>query len=190
MTNRYRILPLLIILIIGVSINIFYVKKDVVIDDTVSKIISDKVFNYLDRELFFLDRPSDFNDFYLLFDDYKLSTKNFINVFQHFRDDQLIVKRIYPYINPMYENYLNDYIGEIIFINEDLKSGLNSKLEKYISILDNYGLDDEINKVNVFGVNIRVVLINTSNKSMYNFLINNPNIKFSMMLDGPFYKIK
>ena len=63
-------------------------------------------------------------------------------------------------------------------------------IDKYIGVLNKYGFDEEENKVDVYGINIRVVLINISNNSMYDFLKSHKEVKFSTSLDGPYYKIK
>ena len=78
--KKNNVFPLLILLLISVSLNIYLTKTDIVIDDTVSKIVSEKVINYLDID-FFLDKPLDFNDYYLLFDEIKLTSNNFISMF-------------------------------------------------------------------------------------------------------------
>lgn len=187
--KKNNVFPLLILLLISVSLNIYLTKTDIVIDDTVSKIVSEKVINYLDID-FFLDKPLDFNDYYLLFDEIKLTSNNFISMFSSLPLKEIDIKKIYPYISPRYENSLNKYIGVINFDSSDIKKGLNDAFNKYLNALNNYGLDDEINKINVHGLRIRMVLINAQNKMMYDFLNNHPKIKFSFKLEGPYYKIK
>jgi len=189
MEKKYNMLPLIIIFVIGITINIFFFKNDIVVDDTASKIINDKVFNYTESRQYFLDKPNDFNNYYLLFDEIKLNTNNFISVFNAFKKEELLIKKVYPYINPLYEDKLRKRIGEIYFGN-NISLGINNLVNRYIDVLDEYGLDNEINKVNMYGVNIRIVLVNIRNKTMYEFLINNKNIKFSTSQDGIYYKIK
>jgi len=180
---------LLVIFIFGLSMHLFFQKKDIVIDETVSQIINDRVFNYIDSNKYFLNSPNDFNNYYLLFDEIKLNTNNFIQIFNIFKEDELMIRKIYPYINPEHENRLKKHIGEINFSNNE-DDNINKIVTKYINALNQYGLDEEINKVNIHGVSIRIVAVNVKNKAMYNFLVNNKKVKFSTSLYGNYYKIR
>jgi hypothetical protein len=154
-------------------------------------IITDKVFNNDNNISDLLKRPYDFNDFYLLFDEFKLNSKNFVNIFAFFdNSSEITVKELHPYINPLYQNNLNDYVGKITFLNKDLLAGLNTAYEKYINILTDYGYDEEISKIDINGIDIRMVLIHCSNQKLYQFLSLYPNIKYNLTIDNNYKKIK
>jgi hypothetical protein len=186
--KSYRLLPIAFLFIIAVITNIYLSNKEVITDDTVSKMIEDEIFNRNKQTREIFNNPLDYNDFYLLFDEQKINTNNFINTFNFF-SNELKIKKIYPYIEPQYEEYLYHYIGEITFLNDDINSGLNTFIEKYINILSDYGFENEINKINLYGVDIRVVLVNCSNASMQKFLTKYNNIKYSTSLTGVYHKI-
>jgi hypothetical protein len=191
MKKNYRLLPLFIIFVISVSLNIYFYKSDIAKDDTASKMIEDSVMKNENTNNIFTEKPSDYNDFYLLFDELQLTTKNFINIFSQLDHKELTIKKVYPYINPLHEANLRGDLGELTFLgNNNMAEGLNSLIEHYLNALNDYGLDDEMDKVNMYGVYIRVVLVNVSNKTMHDFLTNYPNVKYSMTLDGNYIKIK
>ena len=164
-------------------INIFYNRPTMVIDETAARIIDDSIFKYIkDRDL--LKEPNNYNNFYLLFDKTKLNTRNFLSLFKGLQKEGALIKKVYPYINPKYDDYLRTELEEITFLNKDLESGINNVIEQFLLVLNDYGLDDEIDKVNIYGVDIRVVLVNASNKSIYNFLTKYKNVKVSDTLEG------
>jgi len=185
----YRIIPLGLIFILLVIINIYASYREVITDETVTKMIEEEVFQRAKKDEAIFKRPLNYSNFYLLFDEQKLTTKNFISLFSFFNKYELQIKKIYPYFNPMYEEYLSYHVGEVIFLNDDITAGLNTLVEKYLTILNDYGLDEEIDKVNLNGISIRVVLINCSNQTMVKFLTKYPKIKYSYQLDGIYRRL-
>lgn len=144
-----------------------------------------EVIKYMDNNL--LDYPNDANDFYLLFDSYKLDSKNFDKVLSFFNDPETKILEVYPYINPIYQNVLND-IYVIPYNAISLKKGIANIYNIYMNELEEYHLDDEIDKALVNGVRIRMVKVNTSNKELSSFLINYPNVKYNLTPHGLFKK--
>ncbi|MDD4035731.1 MAG: hypothetical protein PHS45_00140 [Bacilli bacterium] len=181
--KSYKLLPLIIVFILTIAINIFYNRPTMVTDETVTKIIDDSIFKYVKNKDLLKD-PYNYNNFYLLFDERKLNTRNFISLLSDFKREGGSIKKVYPYINPKYDDYLKTELGAINFLNRDLESGINNVVEQFLLVLNDYGLDDEIDKVNIYGIDIRVVLVNASNRSIYNFLTKYKNVKVSDTLDG------
>jgi hypothetical protein len=131
--------------------------------------------------------PNDFNSFYLLFDTYQLSSKNIDNLFKYYKDNdyEYQIEAIYPYINPLYEDKLSK-VKEIIFGGNTLLSGINNFIITYINELNKNKLDGEVDRVNASGISIRMIKINTSNQSMFEFLKKYSNIKYNLSSTGIF----
>jgi hypothetical protein len=130
----------------------------------------------------------DFSDFYLLFDDYHLSTKNMESLFSFFinRYEYKIIT-VYPYVNSIYKNVLNNI--NLTYKGSTLIEGINNLYKDYLHILESNDLDDEIDKLYQSGLGIKIIHMNTSNLAMYNFLNEYKNIKYSLSFGETFKSI-
>lgn len=152
------------------------------------QIVEDKpnayeVVKYMDDEI--SEYPTSSNDFYLLFDSYKLDSKNFVQVLSYFEKYDYKIIEIYPYINPMYQTMLND-IYKIDYSSKSLEDGIAQMYNAYLGELEKYRLSDEIDKVLVNGVRIRMIKINLNNEVLSVFLKKYHPIKYSLTSYGLF----
>jgi hypothetical protein len=185
-----KILSFLLLFIIITTITLVFNKPKMVTNDYNLNNITNKVFNDNNsNEL--LKHPNDYNDVYLLFDEYKLTTNNFIKLFSNLNNsNEIKIKTLYPYFNPLYENNLKHYISSFSFLNNNLLLGINTLYEKYYNVLQDYGYHEEMTKVDIDGIRIRIVLVYVNNLELYNFLNTYPNIKYSYNIDGNYKKTR
>lgn len=135
-----------------------------------------------------LDNPTISKDYYLLFDNYKLDTKNFVEVLSNLIKFDARIIAVYPYINPMYQSLLKE-INKINYTTFSLDKGITKMYETYMSELEGHGLTDEIDKVLVNGIRIRMIKANVNNEVLYNFLRNHIGVKYSLSATGLFKEI-
>ncbi len=109
--------------------------------------------------------------------DYVIECRSSCNIYQvddSFKDSYLSVKEVYP------RNKLS-IIDEVV--NRELDSFLyTSPLEitdKYKNILLKYGLYDDYDRVDIYGVSIEKVIVYTSKYDLDIFLLDNKNYKIS-----------
>ncbi len=183
---KNKIIVFIVFLIFNFLMFYIIIPKNYVIDEPASTIIDNKVIKYINVSVEDLvSKPNDFNAFYLLFDTYHLTTKNMEYLFSFFNayNYEYTLGEVYPYLNPLYKNNLNN-IEEIMFNGSNLVNGINNLYNIYINELEKYNLDKEINKVFVNGIKIRLIKIYTSNEAMYKFLVQNSDIKYSLNKEG------
>jgi hypothetical protein len=143
-----------------------------------------EVIKYMDNRLG--DYPNDINDFYLLFDSYKLDSKNFVQILSFFNNYDYKIIEVYPYINPMYQTMLNN-IYKIEYSGKSFEDGIANIYNRYMSELDKYRLSEEIDKILVNGIRIRMIKINLSNDILTEFLRKYSGVKYSLTPYGLFY---
>jgi hypothetical protein len=142
-----------------------------------------EVIKYMNNDL--SDYPNELNDFYVLFDSYKLDSKNFVLVLSFFDDYDYKITEIYPYINPMYNQLLSE-IETMSYNHFNLGDGIADIYNRYMKKLEEYRLSDEIDKVLVNGVRIRMIKINITNDIMASFIKKYPGVKYSLTSSGLF----
>ena len=153
------------------------------------KVIEEKpdvyeVTKYLDTDINNYTNTS--NDFYLLFDSYKLDSNNFEQVLSFFDGyDYYKISKVYPYINPLYQSILKN-ISVITYDGHTLKDGISNIYNKYMAELEEYRLSDEIDKVLVNGIQIRMIKVKVNNEVLRLFLQKYNNVKYSLSPYGLF----
>jgi len=135
---------------------------------------------FIETEQSWTKEKDDYNNFYLLFDEVELTTRNFYGIL----NNNFEIKEIYPYINPLYENRFR--IKKYVFNSSE--SSLSSFFKLYRDNLKDLTLDEEITKIDVYGIKIRLVLSHVKNEEMLKLLEAYPNIKYSFD-NNKFYKI-
>jgi hypothetical protein len=161
------------------------------IDEPINDILTEKVVKYLTDDInAMVEQPKTFNNYYLLFDQYKLNTKNFIKIFSFFNqyNYEYHIMAIYPYINPLYQSILTK-IERISLKNYNLNNILDQFYQTYTNELTKYNLDYELESSFVNGITIRMIKIYTSNEALYTFLNKYPTIKYSLNPSGIFKTI-
>ena len=136
-----------------------------------------EVVKYIGNEI--KDNPNDINDFYLLFDSYKLDSKNFVSVLSFFDNFDCKIIEVYPYINPMYQNMLGG-IYKIIYDGDTLNEGIANVYDIYMNELNKYRLAEETDKALVNGVKIRMLKVKVNNKTLGLFLESHEGVKYSL----------
>jgi hypothetical protein len=152
------------------------------------QIVEDKpdayqVIKYVSNDV--IDNPDKFRDYYLLFDTFKLDSNNFVNVLSFFDKYEYNIKEIYPYINPMYQNILGN-TSKIIYKSTSLNEGIRLVYNTYLRVLEDNKLTDEIDRVLINGVRIRMIRINTSYNILNMFLKHYLEIKYNTLPYGLF----
>ena len=152
------------------------------------QIIEDKpnayeVIKYMNNDI--NDYPSDTYDFYLLFDSYKLDSKNFVNVLSYFDAYDYKITEVYPYINPLYQTILKD-VYKISYKANYLNDGIANIYNIYLKELEDNRLGDEIDKTLVNGVRIRMIKINLNNGILSTFIQKYQGVKYSLTPYGLF----
>lgn len=155
------------------------------------QIVEDKpnayeVIKYMNNDIG--EYPNDSNDFYLLFDGYKLDSKNFVQTLSYFNGYQYKITEVYPYINPMYQSML-DGVYKITYNANSLKDGIADIYKTYMSELEKYRLTDETDKALVNGVKIRMLKINLNNDVLAKFVQKYKGIKYSLTPYGLFMSL-
>ena len=91
------------------------------------------------------------------------------NIYNYFNDIKIL--EIYPYINPIYQKYLDikSYSFNTVLSN---KKNISNFITEYNKELNNNGLNNEMIKININGIKIDKIKVYTSNKDINN-LINN-----------------
>jgi len=131
------------------------------------------------------ENPQDINDFYLLFDSYKLDSKNFAEVLSYFDDYDCKIIEVYPYLNPIYQDTLNG-ITKIIYDGDTFNEGIANVYKVYMEELDKYRLTEEIDKTLVNVVRIRMLKMKVNNKILGSFLKQYDGVKYSLSSYGLF----
>lgn len=177
------------IFFIALSVTLFFTKNKIDSDKDLNK--DEKTYLEVNDDINLLNNPYDQNRFYLLFDNFVLNTKNFVNVFSFFKNNKsdFLIRNIIPYDNPSYSDALEKYNDGFTFMNSNLDEGINFFYNKYVEILKNNNLTSEIEKVNSKGIEIRIVEIDALNIDMYNFLNKYDSIKFSLLRNGNYQNI-
>lgn len=153
------------------------------------KVIEEKpdvyeVTKYLETDLNNYKNTS--NDFYLLFDDYKVDSNNFVDVLSFFDNyDYYKIYEVYPYINPLYQSYLGG-ATKITYSGHSLKEGIANAYNTYMAELEKNRLSDEVDKVLVNGFQIRMIKVRVDNEVLRLFLKKYPAIKYSLSPYGLF----
>ncbi|HHT37795.1 MAG TPA: hypothetical protein GXZ95_00065 [Mollicutes bacterium] len=142
-----------------------------------------EVIKYMNTD--FYTQPEEVTDFYLLFDTFKLDSNNFVKILSFFNNHEYKIIEIYPYINPMYESILKD-VSVIKYNGNTLKEGILKAYNIYLKKLENNYLSEEIDKVLVNGMRIRMIKINVRNNVLSLFLRRYPTVKFSKYSYGLF----
>lgn len=141
------------------------------------------VIRYMDDDI--RDYPKDRNTFYLLFDKFKLDSKNFVKVLSFFDDYNYKIKVVYPYINPLHESTLKN-IQQINYNYNSLNAGIAGIYQKYMNELERLRLTDEIDKVYVNGIRIRMIKIEVDNEVLVKFIRQNNGVKYNLTPYGLF----
>ena len=165
----------LIVCVYIIAIN----RKNITVDDEgINKIIEENVFNYINNNI---NYDYEFNNFYLLFDEYNLNTSNFVQLFSFFKekDYEYRIIEIIPYVNPTYINLFSK--KSFLFYTEDLYFIVNKFLEDYKKTHYTYERNATINNIC-----IKMVKINTANKYIKEFLTINNNIKYRKPIEKKF----
>jgi hypothetical protein len=176
MQRRVAVLIISTLLVVALSVNY---KPQVV----KNKPDAYEVIKYMNDEL--SNYPNDINDFYLLFDNRKLDTKNFVQVFSFFNNYDYHIIEIYPYINPMYQSLLKN-VYKIKYEGTDLRDGVLNIYNTYLAELDKNNLSEEMDKVLINGFKIRMVKINLNNTVVGEFINKYKGVKYSLSPYGLF----
>jgi hypothetical protein len=119
-------------------------------------------------------------DYYLLFDEYNLNTRNFIQAFSFFDDNkyEYSIVEIIPYIR---DGYIDEFKNkQFLYYSSDLKDILNRFSKEYLKIYNNN------NEFRIYQINIKEVRIKTLNKHLSEFLMKNKKIKCKEMNDSKY----
>ncbi|HHX16806.1 MAG TPA: hypothetical protein GX725_02740 [Mollicutes bacterium] len=145
-----------------------------------------EVIKYMNNDLYdFLDKE---DNVYLLFDTFKLDSNNFVKVISFFNKYEYRLEEIYPYINPMYQSML-EKVSVIKYSGTDLKDGINNAYNIYMKALERQYLSEEVDKILVNGMRIRMLKIRAKNNVILSFLRRYPDVKFSKSYYGLFKTI-
>lgn len=156
---------ILILLILVVLLNIIILIRE----DKISS-----AFNYIDDNV--IDTKGDYNIYNITFDRINLNTLNFIDFFKDLNGKIL---GIYPKINSLYADKLTNEINYYAFnTNNSISYNLNNFTNFYKSILDDYGFDNDIEKIHFNGIKIDKVKMYTTFDMINQFIIKYPNITY------------
>jgi hypothetical protein len=142
-----------------------------------------EVIKYINNNL--ANYPDEYNDFYLLFDQFKLDSNNFDDILSFLDAYEYKIIEVYPYINPMYQSMLDD-ISIIPYRSNTLNEGISTIYKTYMKELEDNHLNEEIDRVLINGIRIRMIKINTSNNTLNIFLNKFNTIKYSTNKYGLF----
>ncbi len=178
MNNKLAIFIFFTMLI--VSLGIFYRPKT-------SDDIPDayEVIKYMDNSIY----NDNVNDYYLLFDEFKLDSNNFTNVLSILDKYDYKITEVYPYINQIYQDKLES-ISKIFYNSKSLDDGISIIYNRYLKALEDNYLTDEVDKTLVNGVRIRMIRININGASLREFLSKYNDIKYSTTSAGLFKSFK
>ena len=99
-------------------------------------------------------------DYYILYPNNELSTKNIDDYFKYILKSEYQIKTITPKINDTWNTNLKNNLNNISYV--DMKYFVN----KYINILNKYKLDEDVNNAKIYGIMIDKIVINTSLKNI------------------------
>lgn len=137
-----------------------------------------------DSEETMLVNQEDNNDsyqlYYLSFE--HLTTKNFNKYF----DDNFKIIGIYPYINPIYINKINDHLKYYPFKSNSNSKNLTDFTNNYLEHINFY---NEKEKYLINGIPIKVVKVYASTINVYKLLKNYTDIKYNFTYEGTYKKI-
>jgi hypothetical protein len=86
----------------------------------------------------------------------------------------------------MYQTMLNN-IYKIEYSGKSFEDGIANIYNRYMSELDKYRLSEEIDKILVNGIRIRMIKNNLSNDILTEFLRKYSGVKYSLTPYGLFY---
>lgn len=178
MNNKLTIFIFFTIMI--VSLGIFYRPKT---SDNIPNAY--EVIKYMDNSIY----NDNVSDYYLLFDEFKLDSNNFTYVLSFLDKYSYEIIEVYPYINPIYQDKLES-ISKIIYNSKSLDNGISIIYNKYLKVLEDNYLTDEVDKTLVNGVRIRMIRININSASLREFLSKYNDIKYSTTASGLFKSFK
>ncbi|MDD2518569.1 MAG: hypothetical protein PHI05_02820 [Bacilli bacterium] len=96
------------------------------------------------------------------------------NINKYFSGTNIKVLGVYPKINYLYEKKLSSKLNYYQFKETTINKNIKKFEESYKKILDQNGFKDEINKIELNGINLIKIKIYCSNKDLKELLNNNP----------------
>ncbi|NLM63619.1 MAG: hypothetical protein GX190_04835 [Mollicutes bacterium] len=149
---------ILLLLILIMNVLIFYNKKE-------------------NDELVFADKDiqeHEYAIYNLNVDDLNITSKN---VSQYFQETEVKILGIYPKINKLYQNKFSNKIGYYSFNKAIVNQNLTELETMFKKLLKDYGLNNEIEKVEINGVGISKIRVYASNNDLKKLLNNNPKMQ-------------
>lgn len=112
------------------------------------------------------------------YDIYNLTIKDISitsrNINKYFSGTNIKVLGVYPKINYLYEKRLSSKLNYYQFKETTINKNIKKFEESYKKILDQNGFKNEINKIELNGINLIKIKIYGSNKDLKELLNNNP----------------
>lgn len=126
---------------------------------------------------------------YLLFDSVSLTTKNMTDVLNVLNNQEYKIMKAELYLTPIYQDQLND-VKVISLYSSNSSEAASIIYNKYNQITTDLKLDTLNNQLEIQGVRIRMIEIETLYKTIGKLLKANPNIKYSLNQNGLFMSYK
>ena len=141
-------------------INIFINEKTMLISGSIHKLLEDS---------------NSFQRFFLLFDEKKLTIRSLEKELSFFNSYTYERIAIYPFLVTNTKKY---------FISKPILFGINEFYKKYLQ-------DTKLDQTENFNpfISIRLLQIYTSNEAIYNYLLLNKVVKYSLKEEGSFIKL-
>ena len=126
----------------------------------------------------FRDNPIEQNHYYLSFEHETCTSRDLDT---YFEDLDVEIERIYPKIQlSIVDDKINQQLFSFSYYDRELLE------QQYKKILQNYGLDQDIEKVNRYGVLVSKVKIATDYSTLQQLLTRFPSLQYSHQLEGKY----
>lgn len=120
------------------------------------------------------NKNNDHTIYNLLVEDTSITTKNLYN---HFYDTDIKILGIYPKLNYLYKNKIFNRIGYYSFKKPIFHQNILEFETYFKKMLKDYGLNSEIEKIELTGIGISKIKIYASKKDIKTLLNKNRKIK-------------
>lgn len=126
----------------------------------------------------FRDKQIEQNHYYLSFEHETCTSRDLDT---YFKDFDIEIERIYPKIQlSIVDDKINQQLFSFSYYDRELLE------QQYKKILQNYGLDQDIEKVNRYGVLILKVKILSDYSTLQQLLTRFPSLQYSHQLEGKY----
>lgn len=126
----------------------------------------------------FSEEMQEKNHYYIAFQNINCSS---LNILSYFQDFDIEIEVIYPKNNLV---IVDDRINQQLFSFS--YSTISNLTKKYLSIIEKYGLSEDVEKVKQYGVLISKVKIIATSNTLNALLEKYPDLQYSYYLDGKY----